>query len=71
MDGTDTGRGFDPSAHPHPAVTVDVILFTIRERELSVHPITRRLNFVTNVARAITRGDWSARVPGASMAMRS
>jgi 8-oxo-dGTP diphosphatase len=36
-------RAWDPDAHPHPAVTVDVILFTIARRRLEVLLIRRQL----------------------------
>jgi 8-oxo-dGTP diphosphatase len=36
-------RAYDPKQHPQPAVTVDVILFTIQDRELRVLLIRRDL----------------------------
>ncbi len=38
-----SGRAWDPDAQPHPAVTVDVILFTIRAARLEVLLIRRQL----------------------------
>lgn len=39
----DGNAAYDPSSAPHPAVTVDVILFTIDERKLQVLLIRRQL----------------------------